>query len=133
MYCSHYCVLPTFWEGRWRRFWWVRQVFLICVAQPREDPIWLGQWQQRQSPAKVATSAGAERSSASVEQTAATIKQTADNDSQTEQIACRLATAAVASGEAVHNTVVATQTIAEKHDGARNCPANGSARPQRGS
>lgn len=55
-----------------------------------------------------------EEASASVEEIAATIKQSADNANQTEQIARKSATDAIASGEAVGNAVNAMQTIAEK-------------------
>jgi methyl-accepting chemotaxis protein len=55
-----------------------------------------------------------EEASAAMEQMAATIKQSADNATQTEQIARRSATDAIASGEAVGEAVSAMQTIAER-------------------
>ncbi|NDW05584.1 methyl-accepting chemotaxis protein [Jiella pacifica] len=55
-----------------------------------------------------------EEVSASMEQMAANIKQSADNAAQTEAIAKRSATDAIASGEAVAGAVAAMKTIAEK-------------------
>ena len=55
-----------------------------------------------------------EEASSSMEEMAANIKQSADNAGQTEQIARRSATDAIASGEAVDKAVTAMQTIAER-------------------
>ena len=55
-----------------------------------------------------------EEASASMEEMAANVKQSADNAAQTEAIAKRSATDAIASGEAVASAVTAMQTIAEK-------------------
>ena len=55
-----------------------------------------------------------EEASSSMEEMAANIKQSADNAGQTEQIARRSATDAIASGEAVDKAVAAMQTIAER-------------------